>query len=152
MPDYIEIIKQYRSVETEEYENLIYNYIGDIISISNSIIWLLRKIFILNNISLPKSGMLGKHIEKIEKENSKKFYLLKLKDFNEVLNLVKHSMPVMDQKLIKKGNSKLKLMDIETEKIILISKRKRMSNIKLGQELILLLRVEKYHLETNYQK
>lgn len=128
----------------DQYIQRVWMYMGAILSLGNSLI--LRLSQVLEMFEQPtNSGMLGKHIFKFKSidlqlvEINEREHLRIIRDlekFNKILNLVKHSLFVLNPEYFKEDNETIALMDFQTKEQYVLTKAQQDENKKLCQALL----------------
>lgn len=125
--------------EADFYISKVFEFIGGVITMGNSIILVLEQLIYLALGKKTDNGMMGPYIKILENVKSDKQYndvVLKLKEYNKYLNLAKHSVIVMSPDLLKLDNTLISLKNITANDISKFTEEERDEVFKLGAELV----------------
>ncbi len=128
----------------DQYIQRVWMYMGAILSLGNSLILSLSQV--LEMFEQPvNSGMLGKHLTKFKSIDLQLVgitteehlrIISDLEKFNKILNLVKHSLFVLNPVYFKANNETIALMDFQTKEQYILTKEQQDENKKLCQTLL----------------
>jgi hypothetical protein len=101
----------------DPYFEMVFQFIGSIIVLGNSIILTLSAFFERKGMKPVDTGMMGPYIKRLKGMNVDLKLIDNLEEYDKYLNLAKHSVFIANEELIKKVNTKIELQDITTKEI-----------------------------------